>query len=107
MLERQELYCHGCGRYVQFNLDLSLNGNHTLACPNCGHQHCRVVKDGRITGIRWGQMNGPTIPINTYTTGTTSSYASTYDTYSGSDYGTAGSGFLYNSWMQTTATTGG
>lgn len=38
-------------------MDLSLNGNHVLKCPNCGHEHCRVVKDGVITDIRWDQRN--------------------------------------------------
>lgn len=57
---RQELHCHACGRYVQFVCDLSLDGNHVLNCPNCGHEHCRAVKDGIITDIRWDQRNGPT-----------------------------------------------
>lgn len=52
MIERQELYCHGCGNYVQFNLDLGIDGNHGLRCPVCGHIHYRVVENGRITGIR-------------------------------------------------------
>jgi len=37
MIERQELYCHDCGNYVQFDLDMSLNGNHVLHCPKCNH----------------------------------------------------------------------
>ena len=57
MDEVQELHCHNCGRYVQFRLDLSLNGNHVLNCPNCGHEHCRVVNDGKITDIRWDRRN--------------------------------------------------
>jgi uncharacterized protein YbaR (Trm112 family) len=56
-IERQELYCHGCGNYVQFNIDLSLNGNHVLKCPKCKHEHCRVVKDGQITEDRWDSRN--------------------------------------------------
>jgi Zn finger protein HypA/HybF involved in hydrogenase expression len=54
-VERQELYCHNCGKYVQFNLDLSVDGNYKLNCPNCGHEHYRIVKDGKITDERWGQ----------------------------------------------------
>ena len=42
VIERQELQCHACGKYVQFDIDLSLNGNHVLNCPNCGHEHCFV-----------------------------------------------------------------
>ena len=57
-IERQELYCHECERYVQFNIDMSLNGNHVLNCPNCGHEHCRVVSNGKITDDRWDQRNG-------------------------------------------------
>ncbi len=56
--ERQELHCHNCNKYVQFIIDLSLNGNHVFDCPNCGHEHCRVVKDGVITSERWDRRNG-------------------------------------------------
>jgi hypothetical protein len=56
-VERQELHCHACDRYVQFDIDLALNGNHVLNCPNCGHEHCRVVKDGKITDERWDSRN--------------------------------------------------
>lgn len=93
-LERQELHCHGCNRYVQFSLDVSLNGNHVLECPNCGHEHCRVVKDGKITDIRWASRNGPTHVV-TWATSTT---ASTWVTSGARNY------FLYNAWMNTGAT---
>ena len=107
MVERQELYCHDCGRYVQFDIDLELDGNHVLVCPNCGHEHCRVVKGGRITDIRWAQRNGPTIPVSQYAV--TSSTTSTFTTYTQAGTGTArtdtasytGSAFLYGSWMNT------
>jgi DNA-directed RNA polymerase subunit RPC12/RpoP len=52
------LHCHECGKYVQFDLDLSMDGNHVLKCPNCGHEHCRVVQKGKITDTRWDQRNG-------------------------------------------------
>ena len=65
---KQEIHCHGCNRYVQFTLDLGLDGNHVLDCPNCGHEHCRVVKDGVITGERWAQRNGYTHQITSATT---------------------------------------
>lgn len=98
-LERQELHCHNCGRYVQFTLDVSMNGNHVLNCPNCDHEHCRVVKDGRITDIRWDQRNGPTIQVSQLTT--TSSTSSTF-TISCSGSGTTIDGaFLYSSWLNT------
>lgn len=92
-IERQELYCHNCEGYVQFSVDLSLNGNHVLECPNCRHEHCRVVRNGRITDIRWDQRNGPSVRVThvTYTTASTYSTASTSNIY------------LYGAWMNTTS----
>jgi len=96
MIERQELYCHACGKYVQFDIDLSLNGNHVLECPECGHEHCRVVQNGKITGDRWDQRNA------------------TYQVYMGSattstnsiDYTCSSSTpFLAGLWIQSTCTT--
>ncbi len=95
-IERQELWCHDCEHYVQFNMDLSVDGNHVLECPNCGHEHCRVVKDGKITDIRWDSRNGPSILI--IASATTFSTSSTWDT-SG-----ATSIFLYGSWMDNSNT---
>jgi hypothetical protein len=77
MIERQELYCHNCDRYVQFDLDTELDGNHVLDCSNCGHEHCRVVRNGKITGDRWDRRNGLgsyRISANTVTTSSTSTY---------------------------------
>ena len=100
MLERQELFCHGCNRYVQFDIDVLLNGNHVLTCPVCGHEHCRVVKDGIITDDRWDSTNGPTYNIVTATTSSVSSW----DMYTNARTATssASSIFLYSSWMNAT-----
>ena len=78
MKERQEIFCHNCEKWVQFDIDTSLDGNHVLECPNCGHEHCRVVKNGVITGDRWDSRNGPTFKVlsSTVTTTTVSSYSS-------------------------------
>ena len=65
---RQELYCHACDKHVQFVVDMELDGNHVLHCPNCGHEHCRVVKDGKITDDRWDSRNGNTFVISTSST---------------------------------------
>jgi hypothetical protein len=68
-MERQELYCHACEKYVQFNVP-ETDGNLIVICPNCKHEHCRVVKGGVITEDRWDSRNGgQTI----YATGTISS----------------------------------
>lgn len=57
-IQRQEIHCHHCNGYVSFDMDMELNGNHVLTCPKCGHEHCRVIKDGVITSERWDQRNG-------------------------------------------------
>jgi len=95
MIEKQELHCHECNQYVQFEIDLSINGNHVLQCPNCGHEHCRVVKDGIITEDRWDQRNNN---IQVSQNVCTSSTTSTYNTYS---MVSTGSYYLYGSWNQT------
>jgi len=78
MEEFQELWCHDCSRYVQFKMDMALDGNHVIICPNCGHEHLRVVRSGEITDIRWGSRNRNNV-LTAVTTGTTKS--STYTTY--------------------------
>jgi hypothetical protein len=105
-MERQELWCHDCQNYVQFDIDTSLNGNHVIKCPNCGHEHCRVVTDGKITETRWDSRNNNIVVGNgimhTYmATGLTSSAASTYDTYTAgvSMANTATTVFTYGAWM--------
>ena len=105
MLERQELWCHDCNRYVQFDIDVSLNGNHVITCPNCKHEHCRVVRNGRITDIRWDQMNrAPAWTGTNYYSATSvgTSTTSTYATYTGT--GTSSSAITYSSWMDLTST---
>jgi hypothetical protein len=92
--EMQELHCHACNGYVRFPIDLSMDGNYELACPNCGHIHCRVVKKGIITDERFDSRNGPTIVIsNTQITYSTTSVATTTITYGGS--GSIGTGDLW------------
>jgi hypothetical protein len=105
---KQELHCHACNRYVQFELDLSLNGNHVLKCPNCNHEHCRVVKDGEITDSRWDRRNGPPgngLPVYFVVTNSFSA-TSAYDNL-GTAAGGAGSMFIANSWADTSSATTG
>jgi len=96
---RQELHCHACDKYVQFDIDLSLDGNHVLECPECGHEHCRVVKNGVITGERWGQRNGPTINV----IAVSASMVSTWDCYMSVAATGSDRMFLYDSWVQAAA----
>ena len=105
MIEKQELHCHACLRYVQFEIDVEVNGNYTLDCPNCGHEHCRVVNNGVITDVRWDQRNGPLNGMPVFqvygaTASSTSSFTSyqssgasvSFDTYLWADSTFAGSG---------------
>jgi len=99
---RSELWCHGCDSYVQFTLDDSLDGNHEIVCPKCGHIHYRFVNKGEVTGGKYlpgYAVNSPT--SISYTT------TSTYATYSsGGTAGATGGAFIYQSWMNTTSSGG-
>ena len=50
---RTDMHCHDCGKGFVAAINFDLNGNHVVLCPRCGHQHCRVVQDGKVTGDRW------------------------------------------------------
>ena len=90
----QEIFCHGCNNYVQFNIDTELDGKHVLHCPVCGHEHYRFVKEGVITNDRWGTSNPPVYMVSSATV--TYSAQSTYAT------STAGNYFTYQNWSNTT-----
>ena len=90
-IQRQELWCHGCNNYVQFDVDLSLSGNHTFACPVCGHEHYRYVEHGRITSSRW-KGSGSMIYINPVTI-----------TYSATSTSGTGNGYYFYTTASTTA----
>lgn len=105
MNEPQELHCHNCDRYVRFNLDLSYDGNYLLVCPVCGHEHYRVVRDGQITDVRWGQ--DPSQNNWTSITATSTSTTSSHVDY-GSSYGSSDNAirmFLHDSWAASSSTT--
>ena len=102
MIEKQELYCHGCNSYVQFELDMAVNGNYTLDCPNCDHKHYRLVCDGRITDTRWAVEPLNSYPvINLYATGTSDTATiatndgttSFYELYASGTSATTGTGW--------------
>lgn len=44
----QEFYCGECKGYFLVRLNMSLNFEALIKCPNCGHEHRRVVKNGEI-----------------------------------------------------------
>lgn len=50
---RTDVNCTECGKTFIAQLDFDLDGNHIVECPYCGHEHCRVVTHGKVTGERW------------------------------------------------------
>ena len=86
-LLKQEVYCHACNGYVQFEIDIDQDGSYTIPCPRCGHKHYRVVQNRRITDQRWASSGG--------------SYIVTWATYSGTSTDTSnstgGSYYYYDS----------
>jgi DNA-directed RNA polymerase subunit RPC12/RpoP len=50
--------CHACANQFVALLDYTVNGNHVIECPHCGHEHCRVIEGGKITGERWDSRHG-------------------------------------------------
>lgn len=50
--------CTECRKSIVALLDYSIAGNHIVECPHCGHEHCRVIENGRITEDRWSSRFG-------------------------------------------------
>lgn len=50
---RTDMYCHECTKNFIAQLDMSIDGNHVVECPHCGHEHCRHIEAGVVTGDRW------------------------------------------------------
>lgn len=50
---RTDMHCTHCSRPFIAQLSMEIDGNHVIECPYCGHEHCRVVKDGVVSGDRW------------------------------------------------------
>ena len=62
-IRRTEMFCHFCNTTFVAELDFDINGNHEIFCPHCDHIHCRTIKDGKITGIRWANRNDNVIQV--------------------------------------------
>jgi len=52
-LVRSDMNCTNCSKNFIAELDHSIDGNHIVECPYCSHEHCRVIKDGKILSDRW------------------------------------------------------
>ena len=44
----QEFYCGECQGYIRIRINMNLNCEIEFECPNCGHKHRRVIRDGVI-----------------------------------------------------------
>jgi hypothetical protein len=44
----QEFYCGECDGYFDVKLNMGLNYEVEVVCPNCEHKHRRCIKDGQI-----------------------------------------------------------
>jgi hypothetical protein len=55
---RTVLNCTECYKQFIALLDYTLTGNHVIECAHCGHAHCRVVENGRVTEERWSSRFG-------------------------------------------------
>ena len=50
---RTEEKCSECSKLIVAKINFDVNGNYRIACPHCGHLHCRVIKDGKMTSDRF------------------------------------------------------
>lgn len=44
----QEFFCGECKHYIRVTINANLNHEFWFECPNCGHKHRRVFRDGQI-----------------------------------------------------------
>lgn len=56
-VQRTEMYCHGCSKNFVAELDFDICGDYVIECAHCGHEHCRTIKEGKITEARWDARN--------------------------------------------------
>ena len=54
---RTQLHCHNCNGHFTVDFDDDKNGRHVVNCPNCNHEHCRIIVDGVVTEERWDSRN--------------------------------------------------
>ena len=92
MKEWNEFYCHVCDGYVRVELDTDLNGVHIILCPKCGHEHMRLITNGKMGG----QI------LCSYPRYRYSPTMASYSRVSAMDTSASNNYFLQNSWYQTT-----
>lgn len=50
---RSDMSCHNCSKTFLAELNYDIDGDYIIECPHCLHEHCRTVKDGKVTEHRW------------------------------------------------------
>ena len=50
---RTDMTCTECSKKFIAELDFRIDGNHVVECPHCGHDHFRLIENGKITEERW------------------------------------------------------
>ncbi len=60
---KTELYCHECDGHFIADINYGISGNHVMICPTCSHEHCRIIKDGIVTGDRWDGRNDSRVEV--------------------------------------------
>lgn len=63
-VQRTDMHCTECGITFVAELDFDINGDHVVECPGCHHEHCRTIKDGKITEARWDHRNQNAIRVS-------------------------------------------
>ena len=53
-----EFDCTNCMFYNYPMLSETMNGNYTIKCGNCGHEHYRVITKGAVTQDRHDKNRG-------------------------------------------------
>lgn len=48
-----EFTCYCKKKYIYVYLNTGVDGNYTIVCPTCGHEHHRTIKGGFITEDRF------------------------------------------------------
>jgi len=98
---KYEFQCTNCQKYFDVKLNISLNGNYRIHCPNCQHIHYRKVEEGKITDTRFTE-NDDKILIEDIWPMKASCRDFQKDTYKDLDQNSpeAGAGFMHRLWTE-------
>lgn len=94
---RHEFFCTECSKYFDIKLNIALDGNYRIHCPNCQHVHYRSVRKGVITEDRFVKddcklLIEDIVPMR--------SSCRDYQTETRLDQDHVGEGFLHRLWVE-------